>query len=303
MTYLSAHWSFGPVMALVAAVVVAHEWGLARLARRATPAHERGRRRRAWLFYGGLALLVVSIDSPLDYWAGSYFFVHMIDHVVAAFFVPILIVAGAPWVPLLFALPVRARRRLMRAVIREPRWAWLRSVGRVAGHPWTAVVSFNASMLAWHVPALFEFSERNAWAHVVLMHGSFLVTGTLFWLQIIPSHPWRPRRGPAFQIGAILATNAIMTLLAISMSILTTTSWYPSYDHVPGVTLPAFADQQIGAAILWVCGDFWALPSLALLLRRVIESEGSVSEAFEHWRQHTALASTEVRRAADVVEP
>ena len=297
MSYLMHHWSLDPVVAVVALVVGAHEIGLARLRQRSTSAHDRQRRRRARSFYAGLALLVISIDSPLDYWASSYFFVHMIDHVVAAFFVPILIVRGAPWIPLLFALPAQLRRAVLRSLLHAPRWRGLRSVGRFIGHPWTAVISFNVAMLAWHVPALFELSERNALVHVWLMHGSFLVTGTLFWLQIFPSHPLTPRRGPAFQIGAVLATNVIMTLLAISMSILTTTSWYPSYDHVAGVTFPAFADQQIGAAILWVCGDFWALPTLAGLIRRVIESEGSVGDVLDHWRQRSARLATEIVRA------
>ncbi|MGC8498956.1 MAG: cytochrome c oxidase assembly protein [Acidimicrobiales bacterium] len=296
MSYLMHHWSLDPVVAVVALVVGAHELGLSRLRQRATPAHSRQRRRRAWSFYAGLALLVISIDSPLDYWSSSYFFVHMIDHVIAAFFVPILVVRGAPWIPLLFALPAQARRAVLRSLLHAPRWRWLRWVGRFIRHPWTALISFNAAMLAWHVPALFELSERNALVHVWLMHGSFLVTGTLFWLQIFPSHPLRPSRGPAFQIGAILSTNAIMTVLAISMSILTTTSWYPSYNHVAGVTLPAFADQQIGAAILWVCGDFWALPTLAVLIRRVIEAEGSVGDVLDHWRQRSARLATEIVR-------
>jgi len=142
-------------------------------------------------------------------------------------------------------------------------------------------VLFNAAMVAWHIPAAFTFAEQNQWAHIWLMHASFIATGVLFWMQIIPSYPLRPARGPIWQAGAIIVTNVVMIVLAISMSFLTAVSWYPTYAHVAGVTLSPFADQQIGAAILWVCGDFWAFPALVFVVRRAIDDEGSFGSVID----------------------
>ena len=281
MNLLVDHWTFDPMIFVVAFTVFAHEVGLRRLAAHSRAERTRRRRRRSLVFYGGLGLLVLSVMSPIDYWASSYFYVHMIEHVILAFFTPMMVVLGAPWLPLMFFLPVSARRRVGRFIYLSGGAKWLRALGRAVRDPWVALISFNAVMIFWHIPKWFELSESNGFVHVWLMHGSFLVTGVLFWLQILPSPPVKFAKGAIFQSSAILATNVVMTLTAMAMSIFSATSWYPSYAHIPGVTLSPFADQQIGAAILWVCGDFWAVPVLGMVIRRAMAQEESMSDVFD----------------------
>ncbi len=288
MHYITQNWSFDPFLIVVAVLVVAHEIGLARLRRRSDPVRTRRRRLHSLAFYGGLGVLLIAIDSPIDYWADDYFFVHMIEHLLIAFYAPILIVLGAPWIPLLFALPVRARRKVGRFVMLGWWSRVLRPVGRVVVSPWFALISFNVVMVVWHFPVLFDLAENNQTVHIWLMHGSFFVTGVLFWLQIIPSHPFRLRASPIWQAGAVIGTNIVMFILAMALSIFTATSWYSVYAHVPGVTLSPFADQQIGAAILWVCGDFWAVPALIVIIKRAIDQEGSLSDVLERLTNRSA---------------
>jgi putative membrane protein len=129
MGYLIDHWSFDPFLIVVVAVVIWHEIGLARLAQRSRPERTRQRRRRSWFFYGGLAVLLLAVQSPVDYWADDYFFVHMFQHLLLMFAAPTLVVVGAPWQPLLDGLLGARARQLPGAPcvaggrVRCGRWA------------------------------------------------------------------------------------------------------------------------------------------------------------------------------------
>jgi putative membrane protein len=281
VTYLTQHWTFDPFLIVVVVLVTWHEIGLARLARRSRPERTRARRVRSIWFYAGLAVLLIAVQSPVDYWADAYFFVHMIQHLLLMFAAPTLIVAGAPWQPLLDGLPGRSGKAATREVL-AARWARpVRAVGGFLLRPWVSIVIFNVVMIVWHLPGPFDLAQRNSAVHIWLMHGTFFVAGVLFWLQFVASPPFRIKMSTVSQAAALLGTNCAMWVLAMAMGFLSSTSWYSVYNHVPGVTLPAFADQQIGAGILWICGDFWAIPTMIFVIRKLMAEDGSVSAAVD----------------------
>jgi putative membrane protein len=281
MNYLTGNWSFDPFAIVVAILVIWNEAGLARLARRSRPDRTSQRRLRSAYFYGGLAVLLLAVESPLDYWSDRYFFVHMIQHLLLSFAAPVLVAAGAPWQPLLAGLPGHLGKDATRQVLTG---GWARPLRAVAGfflRPWPAIVTFNLVMVFWHVPGPLDAGTTSKAIHIWLMHGSFFVTGVLFWLQFVPSPPFRIRMSRVGQAAALAVTNVQMWFLAMSLGIFSTVSWYAVYDHVPGVRLPPFPDQQIGAAILWVCGDFWAIPAMIYVIRRMLAEEGDVGRAVD----------------------
>jgi putative membrane protein len=277
MSYLTRHWSYDPFLILAIVVAAWHEVGLWRLARRSGPERTRERRLRSLWFYAGLAVLLIAVESPINYWSYDYFFVHMIQHLLLMFAAPTLIVAGAPWQPLIGA------------------GGWsrpLRALGSFVLRPWVSVALFNAAMVVWHLPGPLDLAERNQAVHLWLMQGSFLAAGVLFWLQFIPSPPFRRTMPLLSRAGALLATNVVMIGVAMALSIFASGSVYSVYAHVPGVTLPPLADQQLGAAILWVCGDFWAMPTMIVVVRQMMSADGSVSAALDAILNRGALRAS-----------
>jgi cytochrome c oxidase assembly factor CtaG len=292
MHYILDNWSFDPFIIVVAVVVAWHETGLYRLAKRSRPERTRERRIRSLWFYAGLLVLLLAVDSPIDYWSDSYFMVHMLQHLLLMFAAPSLVVAGAPGQPLLDALPGRSGKAVTRSVLAGGWSRPVRAAFTFLTGPVTAVVLFNLAMVVWHIPAAFDLAADNSAVHIWLEHGSFFVTGVLFWLQFIPSPPFRSRMPLLGGAAALLATNVVMIFIAMSLSIFATHSVYAPYDHVPGVTLPAFADQQIGAAILWVCGDFWALPTMIITIRKLLNDETGVGTALDRFVRSGSRTAT-----------
>ena len=307
VSYLAHHWGY-PEIAVIALVIVAvHERGLRVLNARSTPNHARSRRRRMWLSYAGITVATLSVVSPLQYWSMEYFWVHMIQHVTVMLAAPALYVAGAPAMPLTFAVPVTTRRRLLRRVFLRPGRPLLRRIGAVVFSPLFAIIAFNAVMVVWMVPSVFNPVMGDPKLHIGLMLNSFFVSGLLFWLQFIPSRPWRPTLTPFARVGALLVTNLVMTIVAMSLSFLASGPFYDignSMLHMANMasmtptTLNPFADQQIGAAILWVCGDFWCYPAIVMALRLATKNDANSTAMDKVLRGRHSMTVDEYRALA-----
>ncbi len=227
-----------------------------------------GARRRARYFYGGVATVLVALESPLDRLAESYFWAHMLQHLLLLLVAPALIVAARPWMSLWRPLPLGARRWMLRSFTRA-RWASpLRLIARALSSPVGAWLSFTGAMVIWHMPALYDLTLRNLDVHV-LEHTVFLGVGILFWGQVFALAPARPRLGAGAR--ALFAAAAVIPNMCLSVYLTYVghalySPYVLSAAAHPG--LSALGDQQIGAGLMWTLGDFPFVIAAALLAVR-----------------------------------
>ena len=250
------------VLVLVAALLYA------RGGRRRGPGRRdpRERRRRDWAFYAGLLTILIALDTPLDPLADTLFAAHMTQHLLLLMVAPPLIVYSAPWLQLWQPLPLGFRRTVAKSVARDRWTAPLRALAKLLARPIPAWIVFNVVLVAWHVPVLYDATLSNEAVHD-LEHTTFLVSGLLFWLQVIDSPPVRARLTYAARAVYVTAALLVSWVLAIVLA-LASEPFYSAYAHLahrPG-GLSALADQQIAGGVMWVPGSIpftiaiiWAL--------------------------------------------
>ncbi len=250
----SGGWSFEPTVLLGLVVAAALYWlGL-------KYSIDAGLERRfAWwrpvCFGAGLVAIIIALESPIDTWALTYLWAHMVQHALLIFVAAPLLLFGAPLMPLLRAIPLDARRSSLRWLMtnRRPRRVAL-AIGHGIASPRGVWLLFVGDYLAWHVPALYDLALRDQGIHDI-EHLLFLGTALLFWAQIIPSAPLRPRLGFAAQ--ALFTITGGFALQTVEMVL--TYSGSPFYAHYAQVqrstgAISALVDQTSAGALMGAIG-------------------------------------------------
>jgi cytochrome c oxidase assembly factor CtaG len=207
--------------------------------------------RQTAAFAGGLATIVVALDSPLDAYAGTLFWAHMLQHVLLLTVAPPLILFGRPWPRMWRALPRRSRTHIGRSLALS-RWT---TPVRALARPLPAWVLFNATIIGWHIPAAYDATLSSGALHD-LEHAMFFFTGLLFWARVIDPGPLRPRLAWPARIGYVVGAMIVGWIIAITLVLVPEPIYthYALLAHRPG-GISALTDQQIAAGIMWVPGS------------------------------------------------
>lgn len=246
-------WNFDPELVLPVALVTGlYLRGLFVWRDRSRP-HPRW---RTACYLSGIAILLLSIESPLDALAEHHFTIHMIQHDLLMMYAAPLILLGAPTTPVLRGLPRSVRRVLVRPVVRRGE---ARALFRLVTHPLTALIVHTGVLWAWHLaPGWYDAAVRDDLVHDV-QHFSMMAAGVLIWWNVIDPAPLRSRLGYIWRMGLLIAAGTPKAFLG-AMITLSGSLLYDFYNDVePILALTPIRDQEIGGLIMWVPGQMMFL--------------------------------------------
>jgi putative membrane protein len=261
LAHLSSQWEAPPfALAGAAVALVLFAQAFIRLRRRRK---ELAPWTRALLFSAGLALLVLPLVSPIDA-AGDekLLSAHMLQHVLIGDAAPALLVVSARGPLLFFLLPPALLRPLASM---RPLRAFLSALLR----PLVALGLWAAAFCAWHVPVAYDYAAAHPLVHD-LEHASFVVAGTLVWIQLVDPARHGPLRRPE-RIGFALALLALAQPL-VDLLLFSSSRAYARYAHQPDRVfgLSPLTDQRLAGAAMMVEQLLALGICVALLLRPYI---------------------------------
>jgi cytochrome c oxidase assembly factor CtaG len=238
-------WQSAPVV--TAAVVIAaglYLWGVVRVARkhpaRPWPAWRTG------MFLGGLAIVVLALQSGIGSYDDLLFADHMIQHLMLVMVAPPLLIFGQPITLLMHAS-------------RNPLHTWVKRAvrSRVASFLTWPVFGFAAyatAILVAHLTALANLTSRNHAAHEA-EHVIFLLVGYLFFLPIIGSEPIRWRLSYPVRLVLLFLVMPVDTFTGLVLSGANGNAPGLPLGPRPGWAGSAIGDLHAGGSVMWVGGD------------------------------------------------
>lgn len=218
---------------------------------------------RLYAFLGGLAVLFVATESPLDTFDSLFLSAHMAQHLLLMMVAPPLILRGDPVLPMLRGLPKQFVKEGLGPFLT---WMPLRRLGRFITSPVFAWCAFAVSTLFWHLPKFYELALHSTAWHGI-QHASFFWTGILFWWPIIQPGPGRPKWPRWMPVPYLLFADILNTALS-AFFVFSGHLLYPTYEAVRASSLSAQDDQALAGLIMWVPGSLiYLVPAFVLAMR------------------------------------
>jgi putative membrane protein len=204
---------------------------------------------RKLMFWVGMGIIYLSLQTYLDYYAEHEFFVHRTQQLLLHHLAPLLIVIAYPASVLRAGLPLAWRLRVLRPLQRS--WPW-RLIRGVLLNPAVATVLFVVFVLIWLIPAMQTLAMLD-WRVYRFMNWTMLISGFAYWSLVLDHRPHPPGR---MTVGLRVLSPAItMTPQIVAGAIVTfsRTDLYPIFEICGrAFTFNVLSGQLIGGVITWV---------------------------------------------------
>lgn|SRR5271165_5259133 len=215
-------------------------------------------------FASGLLALWAVVASPLADMDHHLLTAHMAQHLLLMTVSAPLILLGAPVIVLLTGLPKPLARFVSGPLLG---YSPVQTLGRMLTHPLFCWFAGTATVIAWHIPALFELGMRSAQWHEV-EQGCFFAAGILFWWPVVqpwPSlAPWSTWGVPLYLFLATIPCDVLSAFLTLCGRVV-----YPHYSSAHRLlNISPLGDQECAGALMWVWVTFvYLAPAAAVTIR------------------------------------
>jgi cytochrome c oxidase assembly factor CtaG len=223
---------------------------------------------RGIFFISAIAVFLLAASAPIDILSGRLFWMHMVQHLLLLIIMAPLLVASAPLLPLWLGLP-----RWARAAVKPPVRRALIAIGHWLRQPAISCGLLIVGIWVWHWPPLYDLALTNDLIHDWCEHLTFQCVSLLFWTQIIPSYPLRPRLSYIGRLGLLGIAIVQNVVLAVVIGFAPHPLYLP-YIHVTVAgSLSTLQDQQFGAGIMWTFGDIPFGLAVSVIFQRWLASQ------------------------------
>lgn len=251
-----AAWSFDPAVIVGLIITSALYWLGLRYAKRRGIERRHLRPWRIAVFVAAMVVIFLTLNSPLDTWAESLVWAHMVQHELLTMVAAPLLLLSQPFMLLWRGVPLGARRSTLRWMSRSGVLRALEAVIDFLRKPIVSFVLYTGMFSVWHLPALYDAATQNDAIHA-FEHICFLATAVLFWSQVIPSLPFKPRLGypgQALFCGLAMLWGNVLGFAFVD----TTTAFYPYYAALPRAAdaISAVNDLHFAGGVMDVADTF-----------------------------------------------
>lgn len=268
---LAGPWDFSWAWYLFAALSLF--WYIRGLLR--TPIHSRPAIWRRVVFFLGVGLIYVVLQTRFDYLAQHMFFLNRVQHIVMHHLGPFLIALAWPIEPFVRGTPEPIRRLAA---------SWPARISlRVVQQPAIAAFLFVGLIALWLTPPV-HFRAMIDPRLYAIMNWSMVVDGLFFWFLLLDPRP-SPPAFCSFPVRIITAVLVMFPQIAIgAMIAFARFDIYPFFAWCGRIypSVGAIDDQQIGGLIIWIPAAMMSVVALLLIINalRLYEEAATVSEDF-----------------------